>query len=171
MLAPWKKSYDKPRQHIKKWRHHFANKGLFSQSYGFSSSPVRMWELDHIEGWVPKNWYFRIVVLEKALESPLDSKGIKPVNSRGNQLWIYIGRTNAEAETPILWPPDAKILWERPWCWERLKAVGRRGRQRQNGWMVSPTQWTWFEQTPRDVGGQRSLVCCSPWGCKKSNMA
>ena len=103
MLAPWKKSYEKP---IKKQRHHFAGRGVYSQSYVFSSSHVWMWELDHKEGWVMKNWYFQIVVLEKTLESSLDSKVIKPVNSKGNQPWMLIGRTDAEA--PILWPPDVK---------------------------------------------------------------
>ena len=99
MLAPWKESYDKPRQHIKKQRHHFANRGPYSPSYGFSSSHVPMWELDPKEG-------FPTVVLEKTLESPLDCKEIKPVNTKVNQPWIFIERTDAEA--PILWPPDAK---------------------------------------------------------------
>ena len=108
MLAPWKESYDQPRKHIKKQRHYFANKGPSSQSYGFSSSHVRMWELDHKEGWELKNWCFWIVVLEKILESLLDSKEIKPVNPKGNQSRIFIERTDAEAETPILWPPDVK---------------------------------------------------------------
>ena len=94
------------RQHIKKQRHHFADKGPYIQSYGSSSSHVQMWELDHKEGWVPKHWCFWTVVLEKTLESPLDSKEIKPVNLKGNQPWIFIGR--AEAEAPILWPHDAK---------------------------------------------------------------
>ena len=85
MLAPWKENYDKPRQHIKKHTHDFANKGPYNQSYGFSSSHVRMWELDHKEGWALKNWCFQIVVLEKTLESPLDSKQIKLVNPKGNQ--------------------------------------------------------------------------------------
>ena len=84
-LAPWKKSYDKPRQHIKQQRHHFANKGPYSQSYGFSSGHVWMWELGHKEGWAPKNWCFWTVVLEKTLESSLDCKEIKPVNPKGNQ--------------------------------------------------------------------------------------
>ena len=88
MLAPWKKSYDKPRQHIKKQRRHFANKGPYSQSYGFSSSHVQMWELDHKEGWAPKNWCFRIVVLEKTLESPLDCKEIQPVHPKGDHSWV-----------------------------------------------------------------------------------
>ena len=92
MLAPWKKSYEQPRQHIKKQRHYFANKGLSSQSYGFSSGHVWMRELDHKEGWAPKNWCFWTVVLEKILESPLNSKEIKPVNPKGNQHWLFIER-------------------------------------------------------------------------------
>ena len=110
MLAPWKKSYDKPRQHIKKQRHHFADKCLCSQSYDFSSSHVWIWELDHKEGWMPKSLCFWTVVLENTLESPLDYREIKPVNSKGNRPWIFIGRTNAEAKAPVLWPPDAKDL-------------------------------------------------------------
>ena len=108
MLAPWKKSFDKPRQCIKKQRHHFADNGPYSQIYGFSSSHVWMWELDHKEGWAPNNWYFQTVVLEKTLETPLDSKEIKPVNPKGNQPWIVIRRTDAEVEVPILGPPDVK---------------------------------------------------------------
>ena len=96
-LAPWKKSYDQPRQHIKKQRHDFFNKGLSNQSYGFSSSHVWMWELDHKEKLVPKNWCTWTVVLEKTLESPLDGKEIKSVHPKGNQSWIFIGRTEAEA--------------------------------------------------------------------------
>ena len=112
--APWKKSYDQPRQHIKKQRHYFANKGPSSQGYGFSSSPVWMWELDYKESWAPENWCFWTVVLEKTLESPLDCKEIQPVHPKGNQPWIFTGRTDAEAETPILWPPDAKnwLIWK-----------------------------------------------------------
>ena len=107
MLAPWKESYDKSRQCIKKQRYYFANKGLSSQSYGFSSSHVWMWE-----SWVPKNWCFWTVVLEKTLESPLDCKEIQPVNPKGNHSWIFIGRTNTEGEMTILWLPDSlqKIL-------------------------------------------------------------
>ena len=107
-LAPWKKSYNKPRQCIKKQRHYFAAKSPHSRSYGFSSSHVRMWELDYQENWVPKNWCFWTVVLEKTLESPLDCKEIQPVYPKGNQSWIFFGRSDAVAETPILWPPDAK---------------------------------------------------------------
>ena len=107
MLAPWKKSYDQPKQHIKKQRHYFANKGPSSQSYGFSSSHVWMGELDHKESWALKNWCFWNVVL-KTLESPLDCKETQPINPKGNQSWIFIGRTDAEAEAPILWWPDVK---------------------------------------------------------------
>ena len=99
--------YGKPRQHIKKQRHYFADKGPFNQSYSFSSSHLQMWELDCKEDWAPKNWCFRTVVLEKTLESPLDCNEIKPVNPKGNQPWIFTGRTDAEAEAPILWLPDA----------------------------------------------------------------
>ena len=107
-IAPWKKSYDQPRQRIKKQRHYFANKGPSSQSYGFSSGHVWMWELDYKESWTLKNRYVWTVMLEKTLESPLDSKEIQPVDPKENQSWIFIGRTDVEAETPILWPPDTK---------------------------------------------------------------
>ena len=100
--------FDLPRQYIKKQRQYFANKGLSSQSYGFSSSHVWMWELDYKESWMPKNWCFWTVVLEKTLESPLDCKEMQRVHPQGNQSWRFIGRTDAEAETPILWLPDVK---------------------------------------------------------------
>ena len=125
MLAPWKRSYDQPRQHIKKQRHYFANKGLSTQSYGFSSSHVWMWELDYKESWVLKNWCFWTVVLEKSLESPLDCKEIQPVHPKGNQPLIFIGRTDAETEALILWPLDEKNQLngkdpgaEKDWRWE-----------------------------------------------------
>ena len=116
MLTPWKKSYDQHRQHIKKQRHYFANKYPSSQSYGFSSSHVQMWELDDKESWELKNWCFQTVVLEKTLESPLDYKESQPVNPKGNQPWIFIGRTDSEAETPILWAPNVKswLIWKDP---------------------------------------------------------
>ena len=131
-LAPWKKSYDQPRQHIKKQRHYFANKGPSSQSYCFSSIHVWMWELDYKESWAPENWCFWIVVfkstrrrlfwestqedsVEKTLESPLDCKEIWPVHPKGNQSWIFIGGADAEAETPILRPPDVNwLIWKDP---------------------------------------------------------
>ena len=96
-----------PRQCIRKQRHHFADKGLYSQSNGFSSSHVRMWQLDK-KGWVPKNWCSRIVIPEKTLETPLDCKEVQPVHSEGYQPWDFFGGNDAEAETPVLWPPHAK---------------------------------------------------------------
>ena len=116
MLAPWKKSYDQPRQHIQKQRHYFANKGPSSQGYGFSSSHVWMWELDYKESWVPKNWCFWTVVFEETLESPLECKEMQLVNPKGNQSWVFTGRTDVKAETPVLWPPDAKswFIWKDP---------------------------------------------------------
>ena len=107
-LTPWKKRYDQPRQHTKKQRHYFANKGPYSQGYGLSSSHVWMWELDYRESWVPKNWFFWIVVLEKTLESPLDCKEVQPTHPNGNQSWMFSGRTDVEAETAILWLLDVK---------------------------------------------------------------
>ena len=170
MFAPWKKSYDQPRQLIKKQRHYFANKVQYSQSYGFSSSHVRMWELDHKEGWTPKNWCFWTVVLEKTLESPLDGKEIQPVNLKGNQHWIFIGRTDAEA--PILWPPNAKnrVIGKDP-------DAGKDWKQEEKG-MTEDKVAGWhhwlngheFEQAPGDDEGQGSLACCSPWGPRESDV-
>ena len=116
MLTPWKESYDQPRQHIKMQRHYFASKGPSHQGYGFSSGHVWMWELDYKEGWVLKNWGFWTVVLEKTLESPLDCREIEPVHPKGNQSWIFTGRTDTEVETPILWPADSKnwLIWKDP---------------------------------------------------------
>ena len=129
MLAPWKKSYDKPRQHIIKQRHYSANKGPSSQSYGFSSSHVWMWELDHKERWVSKNWCFWTVGLEKTLESPLDCKKIKSVNPKGNQFGLFIRRTDGEAEAPILWPPDMKS-----WLIGKDSDAGKDWRWEEKGW-------------------------------------
>ena len=108
MLTPWKESCDQSRQHIKKQRHYFVNKGSSSQGYGFSSGHVWMWELDYKEAWAQKNWCFWTVVLEKTLESPLDCKEIQPVHPKGNRSWVFIGRTDVEAETPVFWPPDQR---------------------------------------------------------------
>ena len=108
MFAPWKKSYEKPRQHIKKQRHHFSDKSLFSQSYGFYSSHVWMWELDHKEGWAPKNWLFWTVVLEKTLESPLDCKKTKPVNPKGNQPEYSLEWLMLKLMLQYFGPPDVK---------------------------------------------------------------
>ena len=172
MFASLKKSYDQPRLHTKKQRHYFANKGPCSQGYGFSSSHVWMWELGHKEGWVLKNWWFWTVVLEKTLESTLDCKEIKPVNCKLNQSWIFIGRTDTEAEAPILRPPDAKsqLISKDP-------DAGKDWRQKEKA-MTDDEMVGWhywlnrhvFEQAPGDGEGQGSLGCCSPWGCKESDM-
>ena len=129
MYTPWNESYDQPRQHIKKQRHYFANKCSYSQSYGVSSSHVWMWLLDFKESWALKNWCFWTVVLEKTLESPLDCKEIKLVHPKGNQSWVFIGRT--DAETPILWPPDVKtwLIWK-DLILEKIEGGRRRGWQR-----------------------------------------
>ena len=169
MLAPWKKSYDQPRQHIKKQRHYFANKGPSSRGYGFSSGHVWMWELDCEESWVPKNRCFWTVVLEKTLESPLDCKEIQPVLPKQNQSRIFIGRTDAEAS--ILWPPDAKN-----WLIGKDPDAGQDWRQEEKG-TTKDEMVGWhhhdghdgheFEQAPRVGDGQGSLACCSPWGHKE----
>ena len=150
---------------IKKQRHYFGDKDLYSQSYGLCCSHVRMWELDHKEGRVLKNWHFWIVVLEKILGSPFHSKEIKPVNLKGTQPWIFIGRTDAEAEAPILWLPDAKN-----WLIGKDPDAGKDWRPKEKrvaedeivGWHH------WFNgcelgQTLGDGEGQWSLACCSPW--------
>ena len=142
--TPWKKSYDQPRQHIQKQRHYFANKGPSSQSYGFSSAHVWMGELDCEESWTLKNWCFWTVVLEKTLKSPLDCKEIQPVLPKGDQSWVFIGRTDVEAETPntlATWCEELTHL-KRPWCWKRLKA-GEGDDGGWDDWMVSLTKWTW----------------------------
>ena len=142
-LASWKKSYDKPIQCVKNQRHHFASKGLYSQSCVFSSSCAQMWELlDHKEGWALKNWCFLIVVLKTTFENLLDCKEIRLVSPERNQSWISIGRT--DAETLILWPPDAKIQLKSPWCWEILRAGGEGGNREWVRWIASPTQWMWI---------------------------
>ena len=163
------KSYGKPRQYIQKQRTLLVNKGLSSQSYGFSRSHVWMWESDHKEGWAPKNRCFWTVVLEKILENPLDFKEIKSVNSLGNQPWLFIGRTDAEVEAPVLWPPDAKsrLTGKDPdagkdWRQEE-KAVTENEIVGWHHWLNGHE----FEQALGVGDGQGSLVCCSPWGCKE----
>ena len=165
-----KKCYDKPRQHIKKQRHHFAEKGLYNQSYGFSSSHVWIWELDHKEGWALQNWCFWTVVLEKTLESPLDSMEIKLVNPKGNQPWVFIGKTDAEVEAPVLWPPDGKN-----WLIGKDPDAGKDWGQEEEEEVTEDVMVGWrhwlngheSEQTPGESEGQGILVCCSPWGHKE----
>ena len=170
MLAPWKISYDQPREHPEKQRHYFADKGPSSQSYGFSSSHIWVWELDHKESWVSKNWCFWSEVLEKTLESPLKSKESKPVNPKGNQSWIFIGRTDVEAEAPILWPPDTKN-----WLLGKDPDAGKDWRREKGTTEDEMVEWHHrlggheFEQAPGVGDGQGSLACYSQWGCKESD--
>ena len=154
--------YDQPRQHIKKQRHYFANKGPSSQGYAFFSSHVWMWEL-YKESWAPKNWCFWTMVL-KALESPLDCKEIQPVHPKGDQSWIFIGRTDAEAETPVLCHLMRRAdSFEKPLMLGKIEAGGEGDDRGWDSWMASPTQWIWV------CDGQGGLVCCSPWECKESD--
>ena len=136
-----KEIYDQPRQHIKKQRHYFANKCPSSQSYGFSSSHVWIWELDYKESWALNNWCFWSVVWEKTLENLLDCKEVKPVDLKGSQSWLFIGRNDAEAETPILWPPDVKN-----WHIGKYPDAGKDWRQEEKGtqrirWLDCITNW------------------------------
>ena len=137
-FTPWKKRYDKAKQCIKKQRHYFVYKSPSSQSYGFSSSHVWMWELDHKESWALKNWCFWTVVLEKMVESPLDCKEIKTANPKGNQPWIFTEKTHAKA--PILGPPDVKTWLRKDLMLGKIEGRRRRGWQR----MAPLTRWTWF---------------------------
>ena len=118
---------------------------IFSHPLTFRPPIVWMWELDYKESWPLKNWCFWTVVLEKTLESPLPCKEIQPVHPKENQCWVFIGRTDVKAETPILWPTwwEEPTHWKRPWCWERLTVGGEGDNRVWNGWMASPTQWTW----------------------------
>ena len=164
MLAPWKKSYANlaylrgitllTEVHIVK-----------SQSYGFSSSHVWMWELDHKEGWAPKTWCFWTVVLEKTLESPLGSKEIKPVSPKGNQSWIFIGRTDAEVEVKN-WPIGKDPDVGKDWGWEE------KGTKEDK--MVGWHHWLKGHEVEQTLGpgeGQGSLAFCSPWGCKETRLS
>ena len=150
---------------MKKQRHHFANKGSHSQSCGLSSSHVRMWELDHKEGWMLK---LLNCDLEKTLASPLGSMEIKPVNPKGNQPWILIGR--ADAEAPIFWPPDVKswLIGKDP---DAGKDWGQEEKRAAEDEMVGWHHGHEFEQTPGDSDEQGNLACCSPWGHKESDVA
>ena len=155
---------------FKKQRHYFANKGPYSQSYGFPSSHVWMWELGHKEGWALKNWCFQTVMLEKTLESPLDCKEIQPVSPKGNQPWIFTGRIGAEAEAPVLGHLTGRAnSLEKTSMLEKTEGTSRRGRQRMRWLMASPTQWTWVWANSGRWWRTGSLVCCSPWSHKKSD--
>ena len=159
MIASWQESYDKPTQCVQKRRHHFADKSSYSH--------VWMWELNNKQGRPLKNLCFRTVVLEKTLESPSESK-IKSVNLKRNKPWILFGRTDAEAEAPTLWPPDATS-----WCMPKDPDAGKDWRQKEKrateDEMVRWHRWLIAHelgQTLRDGEGQGSLLCCSPWGCE-----
>ena len=170
MLTLWKKSYDQPRQHINKQRHYFIDKGPSSQSYGFSSSHVWMWELHRKEGWVLNNWCFWTMVLEKTLESPLDCKDIKPVHPKRDQPWIFTGRTDAEDETPVLWPPDAEswLIWKDPDAgkdWGQKKGTTE---DEMVGWHHQ-LDGHGFGWTLGVGDGQGGLACHDSWGHKESD--
>ena len=171
MIASWQESYDKPRQCVKKQGHHFANKDLYSQSYGLSSRHVQMWELDHKYGRTPKKWMLSSLMLEKMPGSPLDCKEIKPVNHKGSQPWIHTRRTDGKAETLTLWPLDANsgLIGEdanvgKDWRQKKKRAT----EDEMVGWHHQGNGRE-LRQTPGDSEGQRSLACCSPWGHKDSD--
>ena len=163
--------HDQPRQHTKKQRHYFVHKDPSIQGCGFSSGHVGMWELDYKESWAPKNWCFWTAVLEKTLESPLDCKEIQPVHPKGDQSWVFIGRTDVEAETPILCPPDAKswLIWKDP---DAGKDWGQEEKGTTEDEMVG-----WHHQldghgfgwTLGVDDGQGGLACCDSWGREESD--
>ena len=157
------------RQHIKKQRHYFVNKGLSSEGYGFSRSHIWMWELDYKVSWEWKNWCFWTVVLQKTLESPLDWKTVQPVHPKGDQSWVFIGLTD---ETLIFWPPDVKnwLIWKDPdagkdWRWEEKGMT----KDEMVGWhlWLNGHEFGWTLGVGDGPGG---LACCSPWGCKELDM-
>ena len=155
----------------KKQRRHFTHKGPYSQSYGFSSSHIWMWEWDHKESCALKNWCFWTVVLEKTVESPLDCKEIQPVHPKGNRSWMFIGRIDVEAETPILWPPDVKS-----WLIGKDPDAGKNWSQEEkgmtgwDGWMPSLTQWIWVWVNSGSWWWTGSSGMLLPWGHKESDM-
>ena len=163
MLTPWKESYDQPRQHIKKQRHYFVNKGPSNQGYGFSSSHVWMWELDYKESWAPKNWCFWSVVLEKTLESPLDCKDVQPLILKEispecslEELMLKLA-TSCEELTHL----------KRPWCWERLKTGGEGSKEDEVVQWHHQLDGHEFEWTLGVGDGQGGLACCKSWGRKE----
>ena len=172
MLAPWKEGFYKTEHHVRKQRCHFANKGLYSQNYGFSSSHIWMWELNH-KGWAQRNWCFGTAMLEKTLGSPLDCEEIQPVNPKGNQPWVFLGRTDGEAEAPILWLPDAKSQ-----LFGKDSDAGKDWGQKEKG-MKEDESADWHhwlngresEWTPGVGDGQGGLACYSPWARREWDVA
>ena len=167
MLTPWKESYDQPRQHIKKQRYYFANKGPSSQGYGFSTSHVWIWELDYKESWVLKYWCFWSVVLEKTLKSPLNCKEIQPVHPKGDQCSLeglmlklklqYFGHLMQRVDS-----------LEKTLMLRKIEGWRRRGRQKMRCWMASPTQWTWVWVNSGSWGWTARAGVLGPWGHKES---
>ena len=168
MLTPWKKSYGKPRQHIEKQRHHFANIGPFSQGYGFSSD-VGFPVMYGCESWTVKKAEcqrinaFKLWCWRKLLRVPWTARRSNPVSGKGNLPWIFIERIDAKAEAPILWPPDAKS-WKRPWCWERQKKKEKGAAEDE---MVNSITDSMDMNLRKLWETDWSLVCCSPRGCKE----
>ena len=160
-------------QCTEKQRHYSADKGLYSQGYGLSSGHVQLWELDCKEGRTPKNWCLWTVMLEKAPESPLDSKEIKPVSRNGNKPWILIRRTDAEAEAPVFWSSDAnnQLTGKVP---DAGKDQGQKEKRASEDKITGQHHWCSeheLGQTPGEGEGQGGLACCSPWGHRESDMS
>ena len=171
MITSWQESDDKPRPYVEKQRHYSASKDSYSQGYGLPTSQVQLWELDHKESRTPKNWHLQTVVLEKASESPLDSKEIKLINLNANQLWILDGRADAEAEAPVFWSSDmnSQLIGKVPdtgrdWGRRRIKKVSEGEMAGWHHWHNGRERG----QTLGDGEGQEGLTHCSPWGHKES---
>ena len=171
IITSWQESNDKPRQCVEKQRHYSADKSLYSQGYDLLSGHIWLCELDHKEGRPPKNWCLQTVVLEKTPDSPLDSKEIKPINLKGDQPWIFTGKTDAEAEASVFWLSDTIC-----WLIEKFPDAGKDWEQKEKrvseNEMAGQHHWCnehELGQTPRDGERQGGLACCSPWGHKESD--
>ena len=171
-FVSWQEIYDKPRQCVEKQRHYSVDKRPYSQSYGLPSGRVRLWKLNRKEGGVPKNWCLRTLVLEKILESPLDCKEIKPVNLKGNQPWMLVGKTNAEAETPVFLSSDVNscLIGKVPDAGKDWGQKEKRASEDEMAGWHHRRDGHEFRKISADGEGQRGLACCSPWGNKELNM-